>query len=64
MKMVAASLAAIVLGGLLLPSAAFGWRGNLHYIGEWTREVAAPALGSESSRSHSELLPVFYCESF
>jgi hypothetical protein len=54
-KMVAGSLAAIVLGGLFLPSAAFGWRGNLHYIGEWTREVAAPALGSESSRSHSEL---------
>src|SRR5207253_609279 len=29
--------------------------GNLHYIGEWIHEVAGPALGSESSRSHSEL---------
>ncbi len=54
-KMVAATTVAIVLGGLLLPSAVFGWHGNLHYIGEWTHEVAAPALGSESSRTHSEL---------
>jgi hypothetical protein len=54
-KMVAATLVAILLGGLLLPSAIFGWHGNLHYIGEWTHEVAGPALGSESSRSHSEL---------
>lgn len=54
-KMVAATLVAILLGGLVLPSAVFGWRGNLHYISEWTHEVAAPALGSESSRTHSEL---------
>ncbi len=54
-KMVAVTLVAILLGGLVLPSAVFGWRGNLHYIGEWTHEVAGPALGSESSRSHSEL---------
>jgi len=54
-KMVAASVAAIIFGGLLLPSAVFGWHGNLHYIGEWTREVAEPALGSESTRTHSEL---------
>jgi hypothetical protein len=54
-KMVAATLVAILLGGLVLPSVVFGWRGNLHYIGEWTNEVAAPALGSESSRTHSEL---------
>jgi len=54
-KMVAVTLVAILLGGLVLPSAVFGWRGNLHYIGEWTNEVAGPALGSESSRSHSEL---------
>lgn len=54
-KMVAVTLVAILLGGLILPSAVFGWHGNLHYISEWTREVAAPALGSESSRSHSEL---------
>ena len=54
-KMAAASLVAIFLGGLVLPSAVFGFRGNIHYIGEWTQEVAAPALGSESSRTHSEL---------
>jgi hypothetical protein len=54
-KMVAATLVAILLGGLVLPSAVFGWHGNLHYISEWTHEVAAPALGSESSRTHSEL---------
>ena len=54
-KMVAVTLVAILLGGLALPSAVFGWRGNLRYIGEWTHEVAEPALGSESSRSHSEL---------
>ena len=54
-KMVAATTAAIVIGGVLLPSAVFGWHGNLHYIGEWTHEVAGPALGAESSRSHSEL---------
>jgi Glycosyltransferase family 87 len=54
-KMLAATLVAIVLGGLLLPSAVFGWHGNLHYISEWTHEVAAPALGSESTRTHSEL---------
>jgi hypothetical protein len=54
-KMVAATTAAIIIGGLVLPSAVFGWRGNLHYIGEWTQEVARPALGAESSRSHSEL---------
>jgi hypothetical protein len=54
-KMVVAATVAMVLGGLLLPSAVFGWHGNLHYIGEWTHEVAGPALGSESSRSHSEL---------
>ncbi len=54
-KMVAATLVAFLLGGLVLPSAVFGWHGNLHYISEWTHEVAAPALGSESSRTHSEL---------
>ena len=54
-KMAAATLVAIVLGGLLLPSAVFGWHGNLHYISEWTHEVAGPALGSESTRTHSEL---------
>lgn len=54
-KMAAASVAAIILGGLLLPGAVFGWRGNLHYISEWTHEVAGPALGSESTRTHSEL---------
>jgi hypothetical protein len=54
-KMVAATTAAIIIGGLVLPSAVFGWRGNLHYLGEWTQEVARPALGAESSRSHSEL---------
>jgi Glycosyltransferase family 87 len=54
-KMAAASVVAIILGGLLLPSAVWGWRGNLRYIGEWTHEVAAPALGSESTRTHSEL---------
>lgn len=54
-KMAAASVAAIILGGLLLPSAVWGWHGNLHYISEWTHEVAAPALGSESTRTHSEL---------
>src|SRR5690348_5299750 len=54
-KMVAATTAAIIIGGLVLPSVVFGWRGNLHYIGEWTQEVARPALGAESSRSHSEL---------
>jgi hypothetical protein len=54
-RMVAVTLVAILLGGLVLPSAVFGWRGNLHYIGEWTHEVAGPALGSELSRSHSEL---------
>jgi hypothetical protein len=54
-KMVAVTLVAILLGGLVLPSAVFGWRGNLHYISEWTHEVAAPALGLESSRAHSEL---------
>jgi hypothetical protein len=54
-KMVGATLVAILLGGLIVPSAVFGWHGNLHYIGEWTHEVAGPALGSESSRSHSEL---------
>ena len=54
-KMVAVTLVAILLGGLVLPSAVFGWHGNLHYLSEWTHEVAAPALGSESSRTHSEL---------
>jgi hypothetical protein len=54
-KMAAASLVAIFVGGLVLPSAVWGWRGNLHYITEWTRDVAAPALGSESTRTHSEL---------
>src|SRR5260370_624369 len=54
-KMAGASVAAIILGGLLLPSAVFGWHGNLHYISEWTHEVARPALGSESTRTHSEL---------
>jgi len=54
-KMAAASLVAILLGGLVLPSAVFGVRGNLHYISEWTREVAGPALGSDSTRTHSEL---------
>jgi hypothetical protein len=54
-KMAGASVAAIILGGLLLPSAVIGWHGNLHYISEWTHEVAGPALGSESTRTHSEL---------
>src|SRR6202030_2008024 len=54
-KMVSVTLVAILLGGLVLPSAVFGWHGNLHYLSEWTHEVAAPALGSGSARTHSEL---------
>ncbi len=46
-KMVGVTLVAILLLRRIwcLPSAVFGWHGNLHYISEWTHEVAAPALG-------------------
>src|SRR4029077_21248846 len=42
-KMVAAATVAMVLGGLLLPSAVFGWRGNLAYLGGWTPERGGAA---------------------
>src|SRR5262249_50711016 len=54
-KFVALTVAAVLVGGLLLPSLVFGWHGNLNYLHEFKQAVVDPATMSESGRSHYDL---------
>jgi len=40
----------LVLGGLLLPAAVFGWQKNLDYWQEWGKLVAGPALSAQQAQ--------------
>jgi len=43
-RFVGACFLGLVLGGLILPAAVFGWQQNLDYWQQWGRLVAGPAL--------------------
>lgn len=47
-RLVGTTVAALVVGGLVLPSAIYGVRGNLAYWNEWLARVALPAVSSQS----------------
>lgn len=50
-RTIAATLAGLVVLGLLLPSLFFGWQQNLHHYERWYEAVARPALMSNAERS-------------
>jgi hypothetical protein len=55
-RAVLATLAGIVVLGILLPSLVFGWQKNINYIEEWAEIVAEPALHSNEERANSSPL--------
>ena len=54
-KFVGATLAALVVMALLLPSFAYGWKQNVTYMQEWTLSIAKPLLGKTADRQGNEL---------
>ncbi len=54
-KFLLATLATLVLGGLILPGAVFGFRRNLAYWESWGQIVARPALAMENQRMQSQV---------
>jgi hypothetical protein len=46
-RFVLATVAGVLLGVFVIPSAAYGWRQNLCYLGEWKETVAKPALDTD-----------------
>lgn len=65
-RFVGAFFLGLVLGGLLLPSAVFGWQKNLDYWQQWGKLVAGPALSAQPGHAdetqagqlHAQLLDV------
>lgn len=54
-RFVAATLAAVAVGGLVLPATVYGWQGNLAHWHEWISRVAVPSAQSESDRTTAVL---------
>lgn len=54
-RFVAATVAAMAVGALVLPAAVYGWHGNLAHWHKWISRVAAPATQSESDRESAAL---------
>ncbi len=54
-RFVAASLLALVLGLFVLPSFAYGWKGNRVFLEKWVTRVVSPALQSEKERANEPL---------
>jgi hypothetical protein len=54
-KFLLAAVVSIIIGGLILPSAVFGFKRNLAYWESWERIIARPALANEGQRAQSGL---------
>jgi alpha-1,2-mannosyltransferase len=44
-RLVMATMTALIVGGIVLPSLVYGWQRNLMYWQEWVAAVAQPSLG-------------------
>jgi alpha-1,2-mannosyltransferase len=54
-KFLLATFAVLIVGGLILPGAVFGFKRNVAYWASWERIIAGPALANESQRVQSGL---------
>ena len=54
-KFLLATLIAVIIGGLLIPGAVFGFQKNLAYWQSWEQIIARPALAGQSQRTQSDL---------
>ena len=54
-KFLAVAFATIIVVGLILPGAVFGFKRNFAYWESWGRMIAGPALANESQRAQSGL---------
>jgi len=54
-KFLLATLATIVVGGLILPGAVFGLKRSIAYWESWEQIIARPALAAENQRAQSGL---------
>jgi len=54
-RFVAATLAATAIGALVVPSAVYGWQGNIDYLKKWVSVIGKPALETESERADNPL---------
>ena len=54
-KFLLAAVVTIIVGGLILPAAVFGFKKNLAYWESWEQIIARPALANESQRAQSGL---------
>jgi hypothetical protein len=54
-RFVLATLLALLIGLLAIPSAVFGWKKNLIYLQEWTQKVALASQTAESERASTDL---------
>jgi hypothetical protein len=50
-----AAVVSIIIGGLIFPSAVFGFKRNLAYWESWEQIIARPALANEGQRAQSGL---------
>ena len=54
-KFLLTAIATIIVGGLILPAAVFGFKKNLAYWEIWEQIIARPSLANESQRAQSGL---------
>jgi alpha-1,2-mannosyltransferase len=54
-RLVRATMTALIIGGIALPSLVYGWQRNLTYWQEWAVAVAQPSLGVETLRLQSKV---------
>lgn len=54
-RCVLATVAALLVGGLLLPAAVYGWQRNLAYWREWVTVVAKPSVDHDEARMQSKV---------
>ncbi len=54
-KFLLATLIAVIIGGLLIPGAVFGFKKDLAYWKSWEQIIVQPALAGQSQRTQSDL---------
>ena len=54
-RLVMATMTALIVGGIVLPSLVYGWQRNLMYWQEWVAAVAQPSLGDGALGLQSEV---------
>jgi alpha-1,2-mannosyltransferase len=54
-RLVMATMTALIVGGIALPSLVYGWQRNLTYWQEWGAAIAQPSLGVEAFRLQSQV---------